>query len=66
MRRKGFLKGLNLKINEVKNVNIKKIGLFLMIIMVMLSLASMVEATTYTFTPDPTDLYDLGHDNYFI
>lgn len=63
--KKIFIKGLNLKIKEVKNVNIKKIGLFLIMIMVMLSLGSMAEATTYTFTPNPPDLYDLNHDYYY-
>jgi hypothetical protein len=65
MRRKVFLKSINMNIKEVKNLNIKKIGLLLMIMAMMLSLASITEAMTYTFQPSPSNLYDLDHDyNY--
>lgn len=46
-------------------MNIKKIGLLLMIMTMMLSLAGMVEATTYPFQPTPPDMAELFHGAYY-
>jgi len=43
----------------------KKLFILLFVIMVSLSMAGTVGATSFTFQPDPVDLYDLDHYKYY-
>jgi hypothetical protein len=50
---------------ERKKIAMKKVLLYLLLIVFVLYLGGIAGAASYDFTPTPADLYDLDHTKYF-